>query len=316
MNDRPKRARRCQLSVPGSNERMMAKAAGLDVDHVFLDLEDAVAPNSKPRARGMIVEALNGLDWKPRTVCVRINDVETPWCHDDIIEVVTGAGDKLDTLMLTKAKSAHDVMFVHLMLDQLERKLGLNRRIGIECLIEEVQGMMNVDEIAACSDRLECLIFGMGDYSASQQMQLGYVGESGGYPGDVWHYPRYRMTIACHANRLDPVDGPYANFRNPDGYRREAERSLMLGMVGKWAIHPSQVELAQAVFTPDAALVERARKQKAAYDEALARGEGAINVDGVMVDAASIRIVQTMIDRADLYAPDTSAVTRHGEKHG
>jgi citrate lyase subunit beta / citryl-CoA lyase len=301
MNDRPKRARRCQLSVPGSNERMMAKAAGLDVDHVFLDLEDAVAPTAKPRARGMIVEALNGLDWKPRTVCVRINDVETPWCHDDIIEVVTGAGDKLDTLMLTKAKSAHDVMFVHLMLDQLERKLGLTRRIGIECLIEEVQGMMNVDAIAACSDRLECLVFGMGDYSASQQMQLGYVGESGGYPGDVWHYPRYRMTIACHANRLDPVDGPYANFRNPDGYRREAERSLMLGMVGKWAIHPSQVELAQAVFTPDPALVERARKQKAAYDEALARGEGAINVDGVMVDAASIRIVQTLIDRADLY---------------
>jgi citrate lyase subunit beta/citryl-CoA lyase len=279
---------------------MMAKAAGLDIDHVFLDLEDAVAPSAKADARGKIVEALNGLDWRARTLCVRINDVETPWCHDDVIEVVTGAGDKLDTIMLTKAKSASDVRFVHLLLDQLEQKLGLARRIGIECLIEEVEGMMHVEEIAACSDRLECLVFGMGDYSASQQMQLGYVGASGTYPPDVWHYPRYKMTIACHANRIDPVDGPYANFRNPDGYAKEAERAFVLGMVGKWAIHPSQVELANAVFTPDADAVADARRQKAAYEAAVARGEGAINVDGVMVDAASIRIVQNLIDRADL----------------
>jgi citrate lyase subunit beta/citryl-CoA lyase len=226
--------------------------------------------------------------------------VETPWCHDDIIEVVSGAGDKLDTIMLTKAKRAEDVVFVHLLLDQLEQKLGLARRIGIECLIEEVEGMMHVEEIAACSDRLECLIFGMGDYSASQQMQLGHVGSSGTYPPDVWHYPRYKMTIACHANGLDPVDGPYANFRNPDGYTKEAERSYVLGMVGKWAIHPSQVELANAVFTPNAEAVDAARKQKAAYEEALEQGQGAINVDGVMVDAASIRIVQNLINRADL----------------
>jgi len=296
----PRRPRRCQLSVPGSSEKMLTKAAGLAVDHVFLDLEDAVAPNAKADARGKIVTALNELEWQPRTLCVRINDVQTPWCHDDIIEVVTGAGEKLDTVMLTKAKRAEDVMFVHLMLDQLEKKLGLARRIGIECLIEEVEGMMHVDEIAACSDRLECLVFGMGDYSASQQMQLGYVGSSGTYPPDVWHYPRYRMTIACHANGLDPVDGPYANFRNPEGYTREAERAYVLGMVGKWAIHPSQVELADAVFTPDPEAVEAARKQKAAYEEALERGLGAIDVDGVMVDAASIRIVQNLIDRADL----------------
>ncbi|MEQ8486932.1 MAG: CoA ester lyase [Pseudomonadales bacterium] len=300
MSRQPRRPRRCQLSVPGSSEKMMAKAAGLDIDHVFLDLEDAVAPSAKADARGKIVEALNGLDWQARTLCVRINDVETPWCHDDIIEVVTGAGARLDTIMLTKAKSASDVRFVHLLLDQLEQKIGLARRIGIECLIEEVEGMMHVEEIAACSDRLECLVFGMGDYSASQQMQLGYVGASGTYPPDVWHYPRYKMTIACHANRIDPVDGPYANFRNPDGYAKEAERAFVLGMVGKWAIHPSQVELANAVFTPDADAVADARRQKAAYEAALARGEGAINVDGVMVDAASIRIVQNLIDRADL----------------
>ncbi len=300
MSRQPRRPRRCQLSVPGSSEKMMAKAAGLDIDHVFLDLEDAVAPSAKPGARGLIVEALNGHDWKPRTLCVRINDVETQWCHDDIIEVVTGAGAKLDTIMLTKAKSVSDVMFVHLLLDQLESKLGLTRRIGIECLIEEVEGMMHVEEIAACSDRLECLIFGMGDYSASQQMQLGYVGSSGSYPPDVWHYPRYKMTIACHANGIDPVDGPYANFRNPEAYTKEAERSFTLGMVGKWAIHPSQVELANAIFTPDPDAIADARKQKAAYAEALEQGLGAINVDGVMVDAASIRIVQNLIDRADL----------------
>ncbi|MDP6376390.1 MAG: CoA ester lyase [Pseudomonadales bacterium] len=296
----PRRARRCQLSVPGSSEKMMTKAAGLEIDHVFLDLEDAVAPSAKAGARSMIVDAINNLEWTPSTVCVRINDVETEWCHDDIIEVVTGAGAKLDTIMLTKAKSAHDVMFLHLMLDQLEQKLGLTRRIGIECLIEEVEGMMNVEEIAACSDRLECLVFGMGDYSASQQMQITAVGASGGYPPDLWHYPRYKMTIACHANGIDPVDGPYANFRNPDGYQKEAERSFVLGMVGKWAIHPNQVEQANAVFTPDPAAVEAARSQKAAYEEALRQGLGAINVDGVMVDAASIRIVQNLIDRADL----------------
>jgi len=300
MSKQPRRARRCQLSVPGSSEKMMAKAADLDLDHVFLDLEDAVAPSAKPGARGMIVNALNTLTWRPRTVCVRINDVETQWCHDDIIEVVTGAGENLDTIMLTKAKSVADVMFVHLLLEQLEKKLGLQRRIGIECLIEEVEGMMHVEEIAACSDRLECLIFGMGDYSASQQMQLGHIGESGGYPPDVWHYPRYKMTIACHANGIDPVDGPYANFRNPEGYAREAERAFVLGMVGKWAIHPSQIEAANAVFTPSPEALANARKQKAAYDDALAQGLGAINVDGVMVDAASIRIVQNILDRADL----------------
>ena len=300
MSPQPRRPRRCQLSVPGSSEKMMAKAAGLDLDHVFLDLEDAVAPSAKADARGLVVEAINGMEWQPRTVCVRINDVETEWCHDDIIEVVTGAGAKLDTLMLTKAKRAADVIFVHLMLDQLEMKLGLTRRIGIECLIEEVEGMMNVDEIAACSDRLECLVFGMGDYSASQQMQIATVGGSGGYPPDLWHYPRYQMTIACRANGIDPVDGPYANFRNPEAYRKEAERAHALGMAGKWAIHPSQIELANEVFTPSAADIASARAQKAAYDEALAQGIGSINVDGVMVDAASIRIVQNTIDRADL----------------
>jgi len=300
MTTRPKRLRRCQLSVPGSSEKMLTKAAGLAVDHVFLDLEDAVAPDAKAPARGMIVNALNELDWTPKTLCVRINDVETEYCYQDIIEVVTGAGEKLDTIMLTKAKSAHDVMFVHLMLDQLEQSLGLKNRIGIECLIEEVEGMMNVEEIAACSDRLECLIFGMGDYSASMGMDLRGIGTGSTYPPDLWHYPRYKMTIACRANHIDPVDGPFADFRNADAMRTECERSNVLGMVGKWAIHPAQVEIAHDVFSPSENAVAAARKQKEAYDEALAQGLGAINVEGVMVDAATVRILQNIIDKADL----------------
>ena len=249
----------------------------------------------------MIVEALNKHDWKPKTLSVRINDVETEYCHDDIIEVVTGAGHKLDTIMLTKAKSANDVMFVHMMLDQLEAKLGLKNRIGIECLIEEVGGMMNVEEIAACSDRLECLIFGMGDYSASQVMNIQNIGgDSASYPPDLWHYPRYKLTIACRANGLDPVDGPFADFRNQDFFRTECERGDVLGMVGKWAIHPSQVEIAQDAFSPSAKTVSSARKQQKAYAEALEQGLGAIQVDGVMVDAASVRILKNIIDKAEL----------------
>ena len=247
------------------------------------------------------MDALNELDWHAKTRCVRINDVGTEYCHDDIIEVVTGAGDKLDTIMLTKAKHAHDVIFVHLLLDQLEQKLGLKHRIGIECLIEEVEGMMNVDEIAACSDRLESLIFGMGDYAASQTMNLKHVGDGDvGYPPDIWHYPRYKLSIACHAHGLAPIDGPYANFKNTKALRTESRRALSLGMAGKWAIHPAQIEVLQAAFTPDQKEVALARKQQQAYHEALAQGLGAIEVDGVMVDAASVRMLQNLIDRAEL----------------
>lgn len=299
-NTQPKRPRRCLLSVPGANPRMLEKAAGLDVDEVFLDLEDAVAPASKLEARGMVVEAINRHNWTPKTICVRINDVETEYCHDDIIEVVTGAGDKLDTIMLTKAKSTSDVMFVHHLLAQLEAKLGIKRRIGIECLIEEVEGIARVDEIAAASDRLEALTFGMGDYAASQKMQLASIGGSGNYPPDVWHYPRYRMIVACRANGIDPVDGPYANFRDMEGFLTECGRCLTLGMSGKWAIHPNQVADAMRIFTPDATEVARARKHEAAYAEALKEGKGAINIDGEMVDAATIRIARNVIERADL----------------
>ena len=300
MQLQPKRARRCVLSVPGSSEKMMAKAAAIEVDQVLLDLEDAVAPNAKEAARHKVVEALNTLDWCAKTRCVRINDTQTQWCHDDIIEVVMAAGHNLDTIMLTKTKSPADVQFLHLLLDQLELKLELSKRIGIECLIEDVEGLMNVEDIAASSDRLEAMTFGMGDYSASQQMHLESVGSTGDYPPDIWHYPRYKMTIACRAFDLDSVDGPYADFNDLPAMNRESKHALTLGMSGKWAIHPSQVEIAQTTFSPDDKVLATARKQKAAYEQALKEGLGAINVDGVMVDAASIRMLQNTLDRADL----------------
>ena len=303
MSERPKRARRCQLSVPGSSEKMMTKAAGLAVDHIFLDLEDAVAPAEKPSARGKIVEALNSLDFGNSVRCVRINDIETPWAYKDIIEVVTGAGENLDTIMIPKVKHAHEVKWVDILIHQIEQDIGLKQRIGIELLIEEVEGIQNVDEIATATPRLEAMVFGMGDYSASQGVDVKEAMSSGDsvYPGDIWHYQRQRVVIACRAAGIDAVDGPFGNFRDPESYEREATRAMVLGCVGKWAIHPAQVEIAQRVFSPTEEEVERARKIVQAYDAAVARGEGAAQVDDAMIDAASVRLVQNTLDKANLY---------------
>jgi citrate lyase subunit beta/citryl-CoA lyase len=230
---------------------------------------------------------------------VRINDVTTPWCFEDVIEVVEGAGAKIDTIMLTKALRAADVQFVDLLLGQLEAKLKLERRIGLEVLIEEAAGLQHVEAIAAASPRMEALIFGMGDYSASQQMNLRGWG-SDGYPGDIFHYPRFRIAMAARAAGLDPVDGPFANFRNEEAYRREARYAHMLGFVGKWAIHPAQIAPALEIFSPPAEEVTRARELAAAYDKALAEGIGSVNVNGTMVDAASIRIIMNTVRKAEL----------------
>jgi citrate lyase subunit beta / citryl-CoA lyase len=299
MQERPQRLRRCQLSVPGSSEKMMQKAAGMGVDFVFLDLEDAVAPSEKRPARAKIVHALNGLDWGRTTRCVRINDLTTEYAYEDIIEVVEGARENLDVIMLPKAMSAADVQFVDKLLSMMEKKLGLKKRIGIDVLIEEVEAMMRVEEIAASTPRLECLIFGMGDYSASQGISLRDIGGASGYPGDIWHYQRHKLTIAARAHRIDAVDGPFADFRDPDAFREECRRSMILGMVGKWAIHPSQVALAQEAFSPPAADVARARDMIQAYDQALAQGLGAVQYDGKMIDIASVRIVRNLVERAD-----------------
>lgn len=294
-----RRLRRSQLAVPGVSEKMLTKAAGLDVDHVFCDLEDAVAPSAKAGARQSIVDALNGLDWGRTVRCVRVNDATTEYCHDDIISIVEGARENVDTIMLAKPFTAADVQFADKLLHQLEKKLGLKKRIGLEVLIEEVEALHNVWEIAHSCERLECLIFGMGDYSASQGLSVTDIGESK-YPGDVWHYPRYQLTIAARAAGLDAIDGPYADFGNPDGYAEECRRSRILGMAGKWAIHPSQIAPAQDAFSPSQEDVDLARELIEVYREAEARGIGSVNHNGKMVDAATARLFQNTIDRAQL----------------
>jgi citrate lyase subunit beta / citryl-CoA lyase len=297
---RPRRARRVQLSVPGSSAKMMLKAAASQADHVFLDLEDAVAPSAKKGARAQIVTALRTLDWGGKVRCVRINDLRTRYAYEDIIEVVKGAGEQLDTIMIPKVMDARDIHFVETLLTELEWDLGLEKRIGIEALIEEVQGMKNVERIAESSPRLESLILGMGDYSASQKMDARSVGGNTGYPGDLWHYARFRMIVAARANDIDPVDGPFADFKNGDAYREECRRALILGCVGKWAIHPAQIPIALEVFAPPAHEIAHARKMIDAYKLAEAQGLGAIQVDGEMVDAASVRILQNTLDRAEV----------------
>ncbi len=295
------RLRRSELSTPGSSEKMMAKAAESEADLVFLDLEDAVAPSEKVHARAKIVHALTTLDWGRKTRAVRINSLETPFAYEDVIEVVERAGEQLDLIIVPKVKSGKDVWWVDTLLTQIETRLHRTRPIALEVLIEEVEAMVNVNEIARSSPRLEALIFGPGDYSASQGVDVRAVGaDDSVYPGDLWHYARNAIIVAARAAGLAMIDGPYAAFNNPEGYRTEALRAKTLGAVGKWAIHPSQIALANEVFSPSIEDVERARRLVKAYAEAEAAGLGAVAIDGDMVDAASVRILQNTVEKADL----------------
>jgi citrate lyase subunit beta / citryl-CoA lyase len=303
----PARLRRSELSTPASSEKMIAKAAASQADLVFLDLEDAVAPSAKESARGNIVAGLTGLDWGSKVRAFRINSVETPWCHGDLIDVVSGAGDCIDVIIVPKVKSPRHVWFVDDLLTQLETKLGLQvGRIGLELLIEEAEALACVEEIAASSPRLEALILGVGDLSGSLGMRAGHIGvtdatgESLRYPGDMWHYARNRMIVSARANGLDPIDGPYGDFTNPDGYRRESATFATLGGVGKWCIHPSQIELANEVFAPTPEEIQRARAVVEAVEEADRAGLGAARLGGVMIDIASTRMFRTVLDRAEL----------------
>ena len=295
------RLRRSELSTPGSNEAMMAKAAAGTADFVFLDLEDAVAPAEKVPSRAKIVTALRTHDWGRKTRAVRINNLETEWAYEDVIHVVEEAGDCLDVIIIPKVKTAEDVRWVDTLLSQIERKHRWERHIGIEVLIEEVEAMVNAEAIARSTPRLEALIFGPGDYSASQGVRPDATGGvSKDYPGDVWHYARNKVVIAAKAAGIEAVDGPFADFRDGEGYRRECTRASILGFTGKWCIHPSQIEIANEVFSPTERQVARARKMIAAMEEAEAQGLGAVAVDGVMVDAASARLMRNVTRKADL----------------
>jgi citrate lyase subunit beta/citryl-CoA lyase len=304
---RPKRLRRSELSTPGTSPKMIAKAAASDADLAFLDLEDAVSPEQKKSARANIIAGLNDLDWGKTVRAYRINGVHTKWCHDDLIEVVTGAGTNIDVIIVPKVKSPRDVWFVDDLLTQLENKLGLSvGRIGLELLIEETEALACVEDIAAASPRLEALILGVGDLSASQGIRAGHIGVTDGnggpiaYPGDMWHYARNRMIVAARANGIDAIDGPYANFANSEGYRREAAWVATLGGVGKWCIHPSQVAIANEVFAPTTDEITQATEIVTAVQEAEAQGLGSANYNGIMIDAATTRVFETVLDRARL----------------
>jgi citrate lyase subunit beta/citryl-CoA lyase len=305
------RVQRCELAVPGSNPEMFEKALNSGVDFIFLDLEDAVAPDDKLQARKNIIEAINDLDWKGHgiTVSVRINGLDTQYMVRDVVDLVEQCGSKIDTILIPKVGVYSDVYMVEAMLNQLEMQQGLKNRIGIEALIETALGMANVEDIAkqgALGGRLEALHFGVADYAASNRARTTNIGGlNPDYPGDQWHFAISRMTVACRAYGLRPIDGPFGDFKDPEGYIAGAKRAAALGCEGKWAIHPSQIALANEVFTPPAAEVEKAKRILVALQEAAAQGKGAAALDGRLIDAASEKMANNVVRAAEAIAAKT-----------
>jgi malyl-CoA/(S)-citramalyl-CoA lyase len=315
----PARPNRCQLFGPGSRPQLFPKMAASAADVLNLDLEDAVAPGDKPQARANIVGALKTVDFGAKTVSVRINGLDTPWWYDDVIQLVEAGGDRLDLIMIPKVGNARDIYTVDCLLSAAEAKVGRAKKIGIEVIIETAQGAARVDEIAGASPRLQSMSFGVADYAASMGMQTtGIGGEQEDYfalapgsPGgerarqwlDPWHWPIVRMVAACRQHGLLPVDGPYGDFSDPEGFRAQALRSRTLGCVGKWAIHPNQVAPANEVFTPSDDMVGRAKRILDAMAEADRAGQGAVTLDGKLIDLASIRQAQVIVRQSELIGP-------------
>ena len=295
---RQPRLHRSELAVPGSNTSFIDKAANSAADVVFLDLEDAVAPADKERARRTVIEALHEIDWvaKGKTVSVRINGLDTRYMYRDVIDVMEQAGDRVHTILVPKVGLPADLYCVETLINQVEQARRYPNKVGLEALIETALGMANVEAIASAPGRLEALHFGVADYAASNRARTVSIGGlNPDYPGDQWHFALSRMIVACRAYGLRPIDGPFGDFSDPDGYRASAARAAALGADGKWAIHPSQVELANEVFSPPEAEVRRAQRIVEALAEAAAQGKGAAAVDGKMIDAASERMAQTVI---------------------
>lgn len=295
------RLQRSELAVPGSNPALFEKAAASDVDYVFLDLEDAVAPGDKVQARLNVIEGLRDIDWRGlgKTISVRINGIDTHYMYRDVVDVVEQAGEHLDTILIPKVGVAADVYMVDAMVSQIEEACGLTEKIGIEALIETTLGMANVESVAVSSPRLEAMHFGVADYAASCRARTTNIGGlNPDYPGDQWHQALSRMLVACRAYGLRPIDGPFGDFNDPDGYIDGARRAAALGYEGKWAIHPSQVALANEVFSPPVAEVDRAHRILAALEEAAAEGRGAAQLDGRMIDAASARMAENVVAQA------------------
>lgn len=282
-------------------ERALASAA----DAVFLDLEDAVAEDDKVSAREHVIAGLNDLDWAGhgKTVSLRVNGMDTHYMYRDLIDVVERSGHKLDSVLVPKIGTGADVHAIDVLLTQIERACGIDHCIGIEVLIESALAMTHVEPIAQASPRLEAMHYGPGDYAASVRARTVDIGGLiPDYPGDPWHYGLSRMTVACRAHGVRVLDGPYADFRDPDGLAAAAKRAAALGMDGKWAIHPSQIEPINEIFSPPEHEVAQARRILAALEEAARAGRGAAQIDGKMVDAASARMADNIVRAADAIA--------------
>jgi len=307
------RLHRSELAVPGSNPVMFEKAARSAADVIFLDVEDAVAPDDKARARANIVEALNDIDWGTKTMMVRINGLDTHYMYRDVIDIVESC-PRLDMILIPKVGVPQDVYAIDMLVTQIEAAKGRSKRIGFEVLIETALGMANVEAIAQSSRRLEAMSFGVADYAASTRARttvIGGVNRDSGvltdkdaegrreyYWTDPWHAAQTRMLVACRAYGLRPIDGPFGDFGDPDGFIAAANRAAVLGYEGKWAIHPSQIALANQVFTPSAAEVEKARRIMEAMAQAAREGKGAVSLDGRLIDIASIRMAEALLAKA------------------
>ena len=314
----PARLNRSELAVPGSQPQLFEKAAKSAADVVFLDLEDAVAPDDKPQARKNVIQAINDIDWGTKTLSVRINGLDTHFMYRDVVDVIEQTGERLDLIMIPKVGTAADVYAVDMLVTQCEAAKGKKKRIGFEMIIETALGMQNVHTIASASKRNESLHFGVADYAASTKARTTNIGgvnpdysvltdkaEGGGrdlHWGDMWHYAIARMVVAARANGLRPVDGPFGDFSDPDGYKAAGNRAGVLGCEGKWAIHPSQVALANELFSPSEAEVKKARRIIEAMVQAQREGKGAVALDGRLIDIASIRQAEVLVKKAEQVA--------------
>jgi malyl-CoA/(S)-citramalyl-CoA lyase len=307
------RLQRSELAVPATSPRFFEKAAKGAADVIFLDLEDAVAPAKKDEAREQAIAALNDIDWGTKTMAVRVNGLDTPWAHHDILEVAERA-PRLDMILLPKAGSAFDVQFVAQLLTLVERRGEREKRIAIEVLIETAKGVANVEQIAQASERLEAMIFGVGDYTVemrtydevfgtpSPRYSILTHGEGARerHWNDQWHFAMARIANACRAYGLRPIDGPFTDFRDADGYSASAQRAAALGFEGKWAIHPSQVELANEVFSPTAGQLAWAERIRSVMAETTRAGQGAVGAGGVLVDMAHLKMADAIAQRQAL----------------
>jgi malyl-CoA/(S)-citramalyl-CoA lyase len=319
----PPRLYRSKLFVPGSRPQLFEKAATSAADVVCLDLEDAVAPSDKESARTNIIAALNDVKWGDKLVTVRINGLDTNFCYRDVIALVEKGGERLDAIMIPKVGKGSDVYAIDMLITQASSFANRKKKIGLEVIIESAAGLGNIDEIAASSARLETLHFGAADYAASQGMRTTNIGGGNAdyvmltdaeeqkdrvrHWNDLWHYPLFRMAQAARAHGLVPIDGPFGDYSDAEGFRVQANRTAILGCEGKWAIHPSQVALANEIFTPPPKEVERAEAILAAMKEAQETGFGAVALKGVLIDAASIRQADVIVKQMKMIREKTKA---------